>query len=147
MTRVGWNLFSPISPVKPALRSALTVGPRYAYSTPDNAGTYSISPLTEGRYQVFVRHGAGAAEVYMGEVFIGNSVEIPPSVASEPYPADGEEGVRTELTLGWKEGEQVQSHTIYLGTSSPPDSVASQASATYKPGRTGAQYHLLLADR
>ncbi len=70
----------------------------------------------------------------MGEVYIGNSVEIPPSLASEPYPADGEEGVRTELTLGWKEGDQVQSHTIYLGKSSPPDSVASQASATYNPG-------------
>lgn len=130
----GMEFIFPDFPGETNIEISIDSGASYAYSTPDDAGTYTIAPLTENRYQVYVRHGEGAEEVYMGEVYIGNSIEIPPTVVIEPYPADGEEGVRTELTLGWKEGEQVQSHTIYLGTSSPPDSVATQASATYNPG-------------
>ncbi len=130
----GMEFIFPDFPDETSIEISIDSGATYAYTTPDDAGSFSISPLTEGRYQVFVRHGAGAAEVYMGEVYIGNSVELPPTAASEPYPADGEVGVRTELTLGWKEGEHVQSHTIYLGKSTAPDSVTSQASATYNPG-------------
>lgn len=130
----GMEFIFPDFPDETGIEISIDGGQSYAYSTPDDAGTYTISPLTEDRYQVFVRHGVGAEEVYMGEVYVGNSVELPPTVAGEPYPADAEEGVRTELTLGWDEGEHVQTHTIYLGLSSPPDSVASQASATYNPG-------------
>ncbi len=128
----GMDFIFPDFPGETSIEISIDSGATYAYTTPDDAGSFTISPLTEGRYQVFVRHEAGAAEVYMGEVFIGNSVELPPSVVSEPYPADGEPDVRTELTLGWKEGDNVQSHIIYFGNSSPPDSVGSQASATFK---------------
>ncbi len=130
----GMKFIFPDFPDETTIEISIDSGSTYAYDTPDDAGSFTISPLTEGRYQVFVRHGAGVAEVYMGEVMIGNSIELAPTVASDPYPADGEVDARTELTLGWKEGEYVHSHIIYFGTVNPPDSLGSQASATFKAG-------------
>jgi hypothetical protein len=129
----GMEFIFPDFPDETTLEFSTDSGASYAYITPDDAGTYTITGLNEGSYPVYVRHGAGSSEVYMGEVYIGNSIEVAPTEASEPYPADQETDVRTEVTLGWKEGEHAKSHTIYLGTSSPPDSVANQASSTYEP--------------
>ncbi len=109
-------------------------GSTFAYTTPDDAGSYVIPGLTEGSYAVVVRHGEGAPEVDMGEVYIGNAIEMAPGPASEPYPADGESGVRTDMNLSWKGGAFAHSHTIYFGTSSTPDSVHSQASNSFDPG-------------
>jgi hypothetical protein len=128
----GMEFIFPDFPDESSIEISIDSGASYTYSTPDDAGSYTISGLAEGDFQVFVRHGDGASEVYMGEVFIGNSIEVAPTAASEPYPADQESEVRTDVTLGWKEGEHVQSYTVYLGTNNPPDSVANQASATYK---------------
>jgi hypothetical protein len=129
----GMEFVFPDFPDESSIEISIDSGATYAYSSPDNAGSYTISGLSEGSFHVFVRHGAGSSEVYMGEVFIGNSIEVAPSAASEPYPADQEADVRTDVTLGWKEGEHVHSHTIYFGKTSSPDSVTSQASGTYKP--------------
>ncbi len=129
----GMEFMFPDFPGETSIEISIDSGAIFAYTSPDDAGSYTISPLSEGNYPVFVRHGAGGVEVYMGEVYIGNSIELAPTVASEPYPADNEQGVRTELTLGWKEGDYVHSHVIYFGESNPPDSLTSQASPTYKP--------------
>ena len=129
----GMEFIFPDFPDETQIEISIDSGATYAYTTPDNVGTYTISSLPEGNYPVFVRHAAGDTEVYMGVVFVGNSVEVAPTVASEPYPADLEVDIRTDVTLGWKEGEYAQSHIIYFGTSSQPDSVSSQASSTYKP--------------
>ena len=129
----GMEFIFPDFPGESSIEISIDSGATYAYSSPDDAGSYTISGLVEGQYHVFVRHGAGNPEVDMGRVFIGNSIEIAPSAASEPYPADLEADVRIDVTMGWKEGEQVQSHIIYLGTSNPPDSVSKQASSTYQP--------------
>ena len=129
----GMDFIFPDFPDETSIEISLDSGVTFAYTTPDDVGSFTISPLTEGRYQVFVRHGSGSAEVYMGEVYIGNAIEVAPTEASEPYPADGEVDVRTEVTMGWKEGENVHTHTVYLGKSNPPDSVTTQASATYQP--------------
>ncbi len=129
----GMEFIFPDFPDESTIEISIDSGATYAYSSPDDAGSYTISGLSEGNYHVLVRHGAGTSEVEMGGVFIGNSIEIAPTVASEPYPADMEADVRTELTLGWVEGEHVQSHIIYLGKTNPPDSVSKQASATYQP--------------
>jgi len=129
----GMEFIFPDFPDESTIEISIDSGATYAFSTPDDAGSFTILDLSEGNYHVLVRHEAGAAEVDMGGVFIGNSIEIAPSVASEPYPADLSTDVRTELTLGWKEGEQVQSHVIYFGKTNPPDSVSKQASATYQP--------------
>ncbi len=123
----------PDFPDESTIEISIDSGATYAYSSPDDAGSYTISGLSEGNYHLFVRHGAGSSEVDMGGVFIGNSIEVAPTAASEPYPADLSTDARTELTLGWKEGEHVQSHIIYFGLTNPPDSVSKQASATYKP--------------
>ncbi len=130
----GMEFIFPDFPDETTIEISIDSGASYAYSTPDNVGTHTITPLTEGNYPVFVRHDEGSPEVYMGEVYIGNSIEVAPTAASEPYPADNETGVRTELTLGWDKGEYVHSHTLYFGKTSLPDSVASQAAATYNPG-------------
>jgi len=128
----GMEFIFPDFPDETSVQISIDSGSSYDYTTPDDVGSFTISPLSEGRYQVFVRHGAGSEEVHMGEVYIGNSIEVPPAMASEPYPADGEVDVRTEVTMGWKEGEHAHSHIIYLGKSNPPDSVNTQASSTYK---------------
>jgi len=130
----GMEFIFPDFPGETAIEISIDGGTSYAYSTPDDAGNYTISPLTEGNYRVYVRHGDGASEVYMGEVNIGNSIEVAPTQASEPYPADLETDARIDVGLGWTEGEHVQSHTIYFGKTTTPDSVASQASAGYTPG-------------
>jgi hypothetical protein len=129
----GMELVFPDFPDESSIEISIDSGATYAYTSPDNAGSYTISGLSEGNFHVFARHGEGAPEVYMGEVFIGNSIEVAPSAASEPYPGDQATDVRTEVTMGWKEGEHVHSHTIYFGKTSPPDSVSHQASATYTP--------------
>ncbi len=129
----GMEFIFPDFPGETSIEISIDSGAIYAYSTPDDAGSFTISALPEGNYAVFVRHSTGSSEVFMGEVFIGNSIEVAPTTASEPYPADNETGARTELTLGWVEGDQAQSHIVYFGQSNPPDSVSIQASATYKP--------------
>lgn len=129
----GMEFIFPDFPDESSIEISIDNGASYQYTTPDNVGTYEISPLVEGTYHVFVRHAGGGIETDMGEVHIGNSIEIAPSVASEPYPADAETDVRTELTLGWKEGENVHKNVIYFGTSNPPDSVNIQFADTYQP--------------
>ncbi len=129
----GMEFIFPDFPDETNIEISIDSGVSFAYTTPDDVGSYTISSLSEGNHHVFVRHGEGSTEVYMGEVFIGNSIEIAPTQASEPYPADNDTDVRTELTLGWKEGEHVQSHIIYLGKTNPPDSVSMQFSSTYQP--------------
>ena len=129
----GMEFIFPDFPDETNIEISIDSGVSFAFTTPDDVGSYTISTLSEGNHYVFVRHGDGSTEVYMGEVFIGNPIEIAPTQASEPYPADTKSDVRTELTLGWKEGEHVQSHIIYFGKTSPPDSVSKQASATYMP--------------
>ncbi len=129
----GMEFIFPDFPDETNIEISIDSGVSFAYTTPDDVGSYTISSLSEGNHHVFVRHGDGSTEVYMGKVFIGNSVELAPTQASEPYPADNDTDARTELTLGWKEGEHVQSHIIYLGKTNPPDSVSMQASSTYQP--------------
>ena len=98
----GMEFIFPDFPGESSLEISIDSGATYAYSTPDDAGSYTISDLQEGNYHVLVRHGAGSPEVEMGGVFIGNSIEVAPTAASEPYPADLETDVRTELTWDGK---------------------------------------------
>ena len=135
----GMEFIFPDFPGESSIEISVDSGATFAYTTPDHVGSYTVSDLNEGTYHVMVRHGEGSSEVGMGEIYIGNSTEMAPTAASEPYPADAETGVRTEPTLGWTEGEYVHSHIVYFGEASPPDSVASQASATYHPGELEPQ--------
>lgn len=124
----------PDFPDHSGIEISIDSGYNYNYYTLDDAKTYTIADLEEGNYYVFVRHNASSPAVDMGEVYIGNAIELPPSQVSNPYPANNEGNVRRDLTLGWDEGEYVQSHTIYFGKTSSPDSVANQASPFYNPG-------------
>ena len=130
----GMEFIFPDFPGETEIQISIDSGATYTYATPDNAGSFTISGLPESTYQVFVRHGDGLPEVFMGAVSVGNTIEMAPGVASEPYPADQAMGVNPRVTLGWQEGDYTHTHIVYFGDGDPPDSATTQYSSTYVPG-------------
>ncbi|MEX0980729.1 MAG: T9SS type A sorting domain-containing protein [Bacteroidales bacterium] len=124
----------PDFPGETTIEISIDGGITYPYSTADDAGTYIISGLTEGVYPVVVRHGAASPSVDMGDVTISNLFEGLPDQANNPFPANGETGVRTNSVLGWTPGAHTVSHHIYFGTTPTPDSITYQFSNSFSPG-------------
>jgi len=130
----GMEFIFPDFPNESTIEISIDGGNTYAYTTADDAGSFTITGLMEDAYQVMVRHGEGGAEVDMGDVNIGNAIELAPEAATDPYPADGETAVRSDIGLSWGEGAYVHKHVIYFGTDPSPDSIKMQASPSYLPG-------------
>jgi hypothetical protein len=128
----------PDFPGESGIEISIDGGASFAYSTPDNAGTYTVSGLSEGTYPVLVRHGAASPAVDMGDVVISNVYEGLPGQAADPFPGDNETGVRVNTTLGWTAGAYAVSHHIYLGTTETPDSLTYQSTAAFNPGELEA---------
>jgi len=55
-------------------------------------------------------------------------------IATQPYPADGAEGVPIGTSLSWSPAPGVASHDVYFGTSIPPAFIGNQEATTYYPG-------------
>ncbi len=55
---------------KDAIEISIDGGKTYPYTTPDNVGTFKISRLGGGTYNVFVRHDSQSPAVDMGPVYI-----------------------------------------------------------------------------
>ncbi len=124
----------PDFPGETTLEFSIDGGTSFPYSTPDDAGSYIISGLSEGTYPVVVRHGAGSAEVDMGDVTISNVYEGLPGQANNPFPADDQTDVREDISLGWTAGDHSVTHTIYFGTTETPDSLTYQFTPAINPG-------------
>ena len=66
------------------------------------------------------------------------SFRIPSRIAFDPNPADGEEFVELDKTLGWTAGLGAESHTVYFGDNFKDVNNATggspQVSSTYAPG-------------
>jgi hypothetical protein len=66
------------------------------------------------------------------------SIDLPPATppdpATGPTPADGAAGVDIGTVLSWIAGDGAASHTIYLGTLSPPSEQGSQTGNVFDPG-------------
>ncbi len=123
----------PDFPNEIALEISIDGGSTFAYSTPDNVGTFTISGLSEGNYKVFVRHSNASAMVDMGDVYIGNVVKRKAEQASQPYPEDKATDIRLTTTLGWTADEEVVSHYIYFGTTESPEFIKYQRSPSFSP--------------
>jgi hypothetical protein len=124
----------PDFPVESTIEISIDGGITFPYSTPDDAGTYTISGLSEGTYLVFARHGSASPAVDMGDVTIGNVYEGLPDQASNPFPADNETGVKVNTILGWRAGAHSVSHHVYFGTTQTPDSMTYQSTTAFNPG-------------
>lgn len=124
----------PDFPGESLIEISIDGGLTWEYSTPDNAGTYTISDLEPKEYSVFVRHGAGDNPVDMGRVLISNVFEGPAGKAGIPYPENGATNVALNSVLGWKTGEHAVSNIIYFGTSESPDSITYQSSEAFNIG-------------
>ncbi|MEX0986093.1 MAG: T9SS type A sorting domain-containing protein [Bacteroidales bacterium] len=124
----------PAFPGETTIEISIDGGATFPYSTPDDAGTYMISGLSEGTYPVVVRHGAGSAEVDMGDVNISNVFEGLPGQTSNPFPVHNQTEVRTNTSVGWTAGAHAVSHHIYFGTSENPDSMTYQFTTSFNPG-------------
>jgi len=55
--------------------------------------------------------------------------------ASNPNPVDGSLDVGLIDVLSWTAGSSATSHDVYFGTSSPPQFIGNQTSATFDPGK------------
>jgi hypothetical protein len=124
----------PDFPGETTIEISIDGGSSFAYSTPDDAGTYVISGLSEGIYPVFVRHGVATPAVDMGEVRISNVYQGLPGQAVNPFPADKATGVRVNTALGWTAGANTVSHHVYFGTTETPDSLTYKFRASFNPG-------------
>lgn len=123
----------PDFPNETTLEISIDGGSTFAYTSPDNIGTYTISGLSEGDYSVFVRHSSTSPGIDMGDVHIGNVVKRKAEQASQPYPADKKTEIRLTTTLGWTSDEEAVSHYIYFGTSESPELIKYQRSPSYSP--------------
>jgi len=128
------NFIFPDFPNETMLEISLDGGQTFKYSTNDNAGSYKIAGLNEGKYKVFVRHSASSPSVDMGNVNIANITAVIPKQASNPFPENNSTDIRLNLSLGWTIGEHTISNYIYVGTSSNPDSMKYQVSSSFNPG-------------
>lgn len=124
----------PDFPGESTIEISIDGGATFPFSSPDNAGSYTISGLSEGTYPVFVRHGAASPAVDMGDVRISNVYEGLPGQAGNPFPADNETGVRINTVLGWIAGAHTVSHHIYFGKTQTPDSLTYQSTNAINPG-------------
>ena len=130
----GMEFIFPDFPEESTIEISIDGGMTFPYSTTDDVGTYTISGLSEGIYPVMVRHDAASPEVDMGDVQIANVFEGLPEAALNPYPADGQTGVRLTTALGWTPGNHTVSHHINFGATPTPDSVTYQFSNSFNPG-------------
>lgn len=130
----GMNFIFPDFPDESKLEISIDGGQTFPYSTADNLGKYTIEGLNEGKYKVFVRHSISSPMVDMGNVNIANITAIIPKQASNPFPENNAADIRLNLSLGWTKGENTISNYIYFGTSSTPDSIKYQVSASFNPG-------------
>ena len=124
----------PDFPNETTLEISIDSGVTWAYSTPDDAGTYNVTGLAQGSYPVFIRHGSASPMVDMGLVKITDVFEGLPSQATNPFPGNGASDVRLTSTLGWTPGDHAVSHHIFFGTSENPDSITYQSSTSFNPG-------------
>jgi len=124
----------PDFPNESTIEISIDNGATFAYSTPDDVGTFTISGLSEGNYNVFVRHSDASQAVEMGDVYMGNVIKRKAEQASQPFPADSATDIRTTITLGWTADEEVVSHYIYFGTSESPEFIKYQRSPSFSPG-------------
>jgi hypothetical protein len=89
--------------------------------------------------------GSGSATLYvaglqgghsgLNTVIVATSDEavLPPGVASNPFPAEGEQNVPATAVLTWTAGNGATSHDVYFGFTSPPLLVQNQAGASFDP--------------
>lgn len=130
----GMEFIFPDFPGETTLEISIDGGATFPYTTADDVGTFTLTGLSAGTYPVVVRHGAGSAEVDMGDVKISDIYEGLPGAANNPFPSDNQTGVRTNISLGWKEGDHAVSHHIYFGTTTNPDSITYQFTNAHSPG-------------
>ncbi len=105
-----------------------------------------------GSVRLYVAAHQGTSAGGANTAFVTTSTEAvttPPTAASNPAPANDATGVLPSAELTWTAGHGVAAHTVFLGTSNPPDSVASVTAAFYSPlGLTpGATYYWKINER
>lgn len=61
-------------------------------------------------------------------------VSDPPSMASDPFPADGEVDAAVDSVLNWSAASGADTHDVHFGTSFPPALQLSQGGTGYDPG-------------
>jgi len=130
----GMELIFPDFPDETTLEISIDGGATFPYTTPDDIGTYTITGLSAGTYQVVARHDGSSPAADMGDVTISNVYEGLPGPPLTPFPAFKQTGVRTNTSLGWRAGDHTVSHQVYFGTTDTPDSVTYQFTPSYNPG-------------
>lgn len=123
----------PDFPGQTTLEISIDSGATWAYTTPDDVGTFIISDLPDGNYPVFVRHGAASPVVDMGHVRITDIAQGSAGQATTPYPEDGATDVSLKSILGWSVGENTVSNIIYFGATDTPDSMTYQFTPAFNP--------------
>lgn len=124
----------PDFPGETTIEISIDSGATWAYTTPDNVGTFLITDLPDGNYPVLVRHGSALPVVDMGHVRISDITQAPAEQANTPYPEDGATDVSLSTILGWSAGANTVSNIIYFGTTNTPDSMTYQFTPAFNPG-------------
>jgi outer membrane protein assembly factor BamB len=103
--------------------------PPFLANTTNN--TYDLSGLSEDMtyYWRIISYGAHADAT--GPVWTFRTAFGYPVAASNPSPADGENGVLMPVTLGWTAAPSALEHSVYFGTSSPPPFLANTTNNSF----------------
>jgi hypothetical protein len=95
------------------------------------SGTVYIRVVDTDRSQ----GNSGLDSLYVDALFIvSEAASAPPSVATNPDPADGAVGVSLNPTLNWSAGTLAASHDVYFGTSPSPAFQGNQPGTGFSPG-------------
>jgi len=94
----------------------------------------TVGPLERGAQYLWRIDEENADSYNTGHTWIFRTSR-PPAQAANPLPANGATDVASALTLTWTAGEDTISHNVYLGTTDPPEFVATTTQASWYTGQ------------